>query len=235
MKRSTPKLAYALLTVSLLVLGGCKQPFWENWTDASAQANTAPDPAIAPPAPKLDMVMIPGQRFGPVTANTNHHDLVIWFGVEAIQDEEMSTPGGTLISVTHVHPGSEKAFTVVWADSSRSRVTSIRNVGTAWKLPEGIGVGSSFATLQEKLGRFWVYGFGWDHGGTIALDSSRLSQYDEWLVLRLRLVDGAAEQLPDDYSAVSGEGLFFSDNPHYQALNPTIGEVIVYLTPPPEP
>jgi len=208
-------------------------------TNLATPAPTSPVDKASPtsePTTKLtkfqtlsDTVVIPGERVGPVTRNTTRQDLVKQFGQNRLQDRAVSIGEGFTEPGTRVNPGVDRSFTVVWTDTSRTRPKEIRNLGPAWRTPEGIGVGTSLAQLQQTLGSFKFYGFGWDYSGTVLLEGTKLAKYKNALILRLRTAPGVAEKFPDDLRAVEGDGLFSSTNPHLRSLKPQVGEMIVRL------
>ena len=233
-----------LMVATLLWVGGCSIAPQDTQEDASPSTpvtevtppTAAPQSPVATESPStetaLDTVVIPGERFGSITPNMTRQDLAQLFGEEQLEDENVSVGEGFVEPGTQVNLGADQSFHIIWTDATRTKISAIRDMGSAWKTPEGIGMGTSLATLQEKLGDFWLYGFAWDYGGTIKLEDTALNAYDHLLVVRLAPEAGAAESYPDDYSSVMGDTLYASDNPHLQKLNPTVDEMIVYLTPP---
>lgn len=178
-----------------------------------------------------DTLIIPGERVGPVTHRTTRQDLAQRFGAIHLKDVDVHIGEGFTEPGTRVDLGTDYSLSVVWTDLSRTRVKEIRNLGSAWQTPQGIGVGTSLAQLQQKLGPFKLYGFAWDYGGTVVLDQTKLAQYKDDLILRLRLAPEAAEEFPNDFRAVIGDRLFSSNNPHLRSLKPEVGDMIVRLTP----
>ncbi|MBE9177185.1 hypothetical protein IQ268_01170 [Oculatella sp. LEGE 06141] len=228
--------------LSLLLLGGCA--FFNPTSDTSLSVKTpsptAESPAQAPTdtgdetngAALSDTVVVPGERVGPITPDTSHDELVERFGEDVLQDEEVSIGEGFTKPGTTVNLGEARSFSIVWTDESRTQPEEIRNLGSAWKTPEGIGVGTSFNELEQQLGEFELYGLGWDYGGTVALEDSDLSQYQDLLILRLQPTPEAAKSDASAFQAVTGDTLFSSDNPNFQQLDLTVGEMIVYLNRP---
>ena len=196
-----------------------------------------PYPASAPstqaqkPDTLSDTQVIPGVRVGPVTRNTTRQDLAKRFGAARLKDQPINIGEGETEPGTRVELGSKRSFSVVWTDSSRSKAKEIRYLGSDWRTPQGIGVGTSLAQLQQKLGTFKLYGFAWDYGGTVLLEGTKLAQYDQKLILRLRIAPDAARKSPNDFKAVMGERQFSSSNPHLRSLKPEVGEMIVQLAP----
>ena len=196
--------------------------------------------AIAPVAPESgailprlvaqqDITILPGERVGAVTKTTSRADLARMFGETALQDTQIPVGEGYAEAGTIVNGGTDQAFSVIWLDSARTQPAIVKDFGPAWKTPEGIHVGMAWEEVRAILGSFKIYGFGWDYGGTVVLEESNLSQYYGLMILRLDTTAAAAQQHPDAYQAVSGDGLFSSDDPNFQTLNPTVEQMIIYL------
>ncbi|MBD2460628.1 hypothetical protein H6G89_06180 [Oscillatoria sp. FACHB-1407] len=199
--------------------------------EASApQAAVASAPAAEPEA-EIDTTVVPGERVGPITRDTTRDDLVTLFGEDNLKDETVSIGEGESEVATIVYPDSERSLTVIWTDDTRSKLAAVINLGSAWKTPEGIGVGTSFTELQEKLGEFQLYGFDWDYAGTIVLEGSDLADYEGLLVLRVEPAENAAETAPSNYEAVMGDQLFPSTDPNFEPLGIKVGEMAVSLDP----
>jgi hypothetical protein len=201
------------------------------------------DSAVSPPASAVpqttaqrsiqaelsDTVVIPGDRIGPVTRTTNRQALEQIFGAANLSDEEVGMGEGETEPGTVVNRDAANAFTVIWTDETRTAAAGAINFGSAWRTPEGIGIGTSFAELQQKLGAFQLYGFEWDYGGSVVLENTRLSKYYGTLILRVAPTAASMERSPNDYDAVIGDELFPSSSPHFRALDITVEEMAVYL------
>ncbi|MBW4561714.1 MAG: hypothetical protein KME32_11270 [Mojavia pulchra JT2-VF2] len=179
-----------------------------------------------------DNLIIPGERVGPVTRKTTKQDLVKLFGASCLVDKSISGPEGMgSFAATQVNLGKERSFLVVWSDNTRTKPLDVRNLGSAWKTPEGISVGTSLSELRKKLGNFQLAGLGWDFSGHIFLNTSRLSRYHGKLYLMVDAAPNAYENYPKDYQAVSGDGTFSSSNPHWKPLGIRLAEITVVLNP----
>ena len=177
-----------------------------------------------------DTLIVPGERVGPVTRNTSRRDLARLFGASRLTDKTIPGPEGEgRFLATDVNLGRERSFTVVWSDSTQTKPGSVRNLGSAWKTPEGIGVSTPMAELRRQLGEFQLYGLAWDYSGTILLENTRLSRYAGALILTVEPAPGAAQRFPNDYRAVLGDGTFSSNNPHWQPLNMRVAAITVML------
>lgn len=205
---------------------------------ASPIASNSPgvsSPVISAPtqdttAPAAELLIVPGERVGQITASTGFDDLVDLYGAERLTNQQFSVGEGEMRPATRVDLGETRSFTVIWIDESRTQAESVSQLGTDWKTAEGIGMGSTLADLQSVLGSFQLYGFGWDYSGTVMLDGTRLAQYKNLLILRLAPQPGTIEARSADFEAVMGEQLFNSDNPHLQTLYPSVSRIIVRLT-----
>ena len=179
-----------------------------------------------------DTLIVPGERVGPITRTTTKQDLVKLFGASHLIDKTISGPEGMgSFAATQVNLNQGRSLLIVWSDNTRTKPLDMRNLGSAWKTREGIGVGTPLNELRKKLGNFKLYGLAWDYGGTILLDSSRLSRYQGKLILRVDTAPNAYEKFPNDYQAVSGDSTFSSNNPHWKPLGIRLAEIIVVLNP----
>lgn len=182
--------------------------------------------------PSKDTLIVPGERVGPITRTTTKQDLVKLFGASHLVDKTISGAEGMgSFAATQVNLNQGRSLLVVWSDNTRTKPLDVRNLAWAWKTREGIGVGTPLSELRKKLGDFKLYGLAWDYGGTILLDSSRLSRYQGKLILRVDTAPNAAQKYPNDYQAVSGDSTFSSSNPHWKPLVIRLAEIIVVLNP----
>jgi hypothetical protein len=194
--------------------------------------NNSHRPTIAQSKILTDTLIVPGERVGPIKRTTTKKDLVKLFGASRLIDKTISGAEGIgSYAATQVNLGRERSLLVVWSDKTRTKPLDVRNLGTAWKTREGIGVGTPWNELRQKLGNFKLFGLGWDYGGTILLESSRLSRYQGKLVLRVDATPNASQKYPRDYEAVLGDGTFSSSNPHWKRLGVRVTQMIVLLNP----
>ncbi|MBN4006361.1 hypothetical protein [Nostoc sp. LPT] len=187
---------------------------------------------VAKSQPLKDTLIVPGERVGPITRKTTKQDLVKLFGVSRLVDKTISGAEGIgSFAATQLNLNQGRSLLVVWSDNTRTKPLDVRNLGSAWKTREGIGVGTPLRELRRKLGDFKLYGLAWDYGGTILLNSSKLSRYQGKLILRVDTAPNASEKFPNDYQLVSGDGTFSSSNPHWKPLGISLTEIIVVLNP----
>jgi len=200
-------------------------------TDTDADAETETETSVDVQLP--DTMIVPGERVGPITRDTSRDRLVELFGEAALTDTEVAVGEGFTESGTVVAADSDAAFAVIWVDDSQTEPATVKDFGPAWQTPEGIGIGTSFAELQDILGPFELYGFGWDYGGTLVLEGSDLSNYYGSLILRVQPADpDLFQQQSGAFQALLGDKLISSNNPSLPDLDLVVDEMIVYINPP---
>jgi hypothetical protein len=175
------------------------------------------------------LMIIPGERVGEITANTNREQLAELFppNVATLQDVEVPLSEGMTAIGTKVEISKENQFTIIWKNEKKSQVEKIVDFGSAWNLPEGIHVNTTWKVLQEKLGEFQLFGFRWDYGGTLQLEGTPLEEYKDYLIIRVAPSLEAISSNTEALNAVSGERLIESKNPNLQQLNLKVSEIIV--------
>jgi hypothetical protein len=180
-----------------------------------------------------DTLIVPGERVGAVTPKTTKQDLVKLFGESSLKDKTISGPEGIgTFAATEVNLGADKSFLVVWSDDTRTKILDVRNLGSAWKTPEGIGVGTSFKQLRRTLGEFKLTGLGWDYGGYVNFQGTKLSRYRGKLVLGVDADENLAQKFPKDLQAVSGDQQLSSNNPHWKPLGMRVTRMVVVFSQP---
>ncbi|MFZ4640059.1 MAG: hypothetical protein ACOYMP_06635 [Nodosilinea sp.] len=181
-----------------------------------------------------DLLVVPGTRLGPVTANTSRQQLAQIYGETNLKDGQIPVGEGFTELGTIVAQGTDHQFTLLWLNQQRTKPLLAQDLGPAWKTPEGVGVDLPYTDLQAILGKFEVYGFEWDYGGTVSLEGSNLRKYARQLFLRLVADPAAIVSHPQAYRAVMGDRLFASTDPNLACLNMKVKTMIVYLNSPPQ-
>jgi hypothetical protein len=102
---------------------------------------------------------------------------------------------------------------------------------TRWVVGPGITLGTRLAELERRNGRpLTLTGFGWDYGGTVmgweqgALEQALLGGNGR-VILRLAITPDSAGSA--DARAVSGDGVFRSDDAAMRRLDPGVHQIIV--------
>jgi hypothetical protein len=138
-------------------------------------ATACAQPAPCGPAPGAnDRTLCLPERAGPLRPSTSRAALDSLFRADRVRDQPVDVGEGMSEPGTLVNIGLPDSARIVWSDSSRSRIASVLALGPAWRTQEGLGVGSSLADIERALGPVEVLGFGWDYGGTVMLDGTRL-------------------------------------------------------------
>lgn len=175
-------------------------------------------------------LIIPGKKVGAITSQTTRADLVKMFGESKLKDDVVLEGEGTIsVPVTKVNLGGDKYLTVVWEEDTRETLLYVRDFGSAWKTPEGIGVGTSLAELQAELGDFKLTGLGWNYGGFINLETTTLSEYQGLLSLKLAPDEEAIKQNTQQYEAVLSDRELSSTNPNWQLLKMKVSQMTVHF------
>ena len=120
----------------------------------------------------IDWLCIPGERVGPITAETSISTLKEIFGEKNIRtldvsSEELDTGPKIL---TYIFPDDKNELRIQWKDETFKNpwVVAFNNKGTQWKTPEGITIGSSLEEVMRINKKdFILTGFGWEYGGWV--------------------------------------------------------------------
>lgn len=171
-----------------------------------------------------------GGAIGPTTA---HADLAGAFDSRLI-DTMIHMGEAQFVPGTVVFPDDPlRRIELVWLDSARARPWRVQLTGdsTVWSVGPGITLGTSLSDLARlNQAPLSLTGFGWDYGGTVmgwnqgALEQALLGGNGRVI---LRLAVDSASVGSDDALAVSGDGIFPSDNRAMQRLDPKVRQIIV--------
>ncbi|MEO1145452.1 MAG: hypothetical protein AAFY26_07630 [Cyanobacteria bacterium J06638_22] len=189
-------------------------------------------PAAVAQAPTIDLTVIPGERVGAIDASTSRTELAELYGEENLTDADIPVGEGFVEAGTALDMGEGRSLNLIWNDETRTQPLEARDLGEAWKLPEGIGVGTTLGELEEILGLFELTGFGWDYGGTVFFEGTPLAEYDGLVWVRLSPPDGRLADSPGTFEAVMGDRMIPSDDPNLDALDLSVVDMGVYLSSP---
>jgi hypothetical protein len=199
---------------------------------------------------KHDWLIIPGERIGPITAQTSEEEIIKIFGIANVRREDIGVGEGETLPGTVIYPKDlRRRLAILWKDEkTRKAPTEARLYGrsSVWKTKNGISLGSPLKEIEKLNGKpFILMGFAWDYGGTIIdCNHGRLkeigcirktSSSTEGRNIILRLApeaefDGNGEfDGNKDYEAVLGDQEFSSAHPSMQKLNPRVYEITVVL------
>jgi hypothetical protein len=238
---------FALIAL-LLAACGAEQPASEpveapdgNSTDDASVAPSQDRP-FAPPAdakvlplgePRMVPQELQGKSHAPpradprVTCRSTRDSMTRRFGPEQLEDREVDLGEGTRAPGTLVAAGTPLAQEVVWADQERRHPERIRVLGEGIRDPGGLGLGSGLPELEGSLGPFELHGFGWDRGGTVQLEGTRLAGLQGKLFFRLEPSQTESPEAAAALETVRGEALFPSSDPRVQALEPVVAEFMM--------
>lgn len=223
---SAPIHSIAIATIAILFSSGLAST--SACDAARSLQNTSNSTTLA--QANTNTQIIPGVRVGPMTAQTTRQYLVTLFGQARLVDRTIPGPEGIgTFAATHVNWAGGRSFTVVWTDAKRTKPLHIRDFGSAWSTPEGIRVGMSMSDLRQQLGEFRLTGLGWDYGGGVLLENTKLARYSGKLILRVDAAANAAQKYPGDYRSVSGDRVLWSSNSHWKPLGIRVTQITVPL------
>ena len=126
---------------------------------------------------KNDWLIVPGKRFGPITATTTERELIRLFGRRNVRrGAAHRTADHQGEKVTVVFRSTRNEIQVFW----KKRYTHPDYVrtyakGGRWRTGSGLRIGSSLAAVEKANGRpFGLSGFEWDYGGFASWNKGRL-------------------------------------------------------------
>ena len=108
------------------------------------------------------------------------------------------------------------SLSIVWRDSTRTRIVGFTGLGRGWHTASGLRVGSSVAEMEAVLGTFAVLGFGWDYGGTAMLANTPLQ--DSGIFFRMQPRHDSTRTTAA-YRRVRGDRAYPTDSADVRALD----------------
>jgi hypothetical protein len=203
--------------------------FYPQVTLASVKETAKPQPQ-QPILSIADRRIVPGKRVGAIVKTTTYTDLVKLFGAKKLSNSEFNGAEGEIkLPATVVKFGNNKELKVVWKDRKRNRVFMTLVRDPDWQTKSGIHVGMTFPQLRQIAGKFQVSGLGWDYGNIVSFPALKTNPF-LGMGIKVDADDKASEQFPQEYNAVSGDGLQLADNdPRWKKLNMRVSVLeIVY-------
>lgn len=167
-----------------------------------------------------DMNVVPGQRVGPVTAYSSLNTLQALFGKANVAPGKLPIGRGETVDGARICPGTESEFHVIWHPSGiGQRISSVRLVGKAWQLDNGLHAGLTLADVEKINGKdFKLYGFDWEGGGYATFENGTLQK---GVIIRFKPTEA-------DYSKdLNGNKLIPSTSATLRAANPLVSEVTI--------
>jgi hypothetical protein len=108
------------------------------------------------------------------------------------------------------------SVSIVWRDSTRTRIGAFNGFGRKWQTASGLHVGSSLTEMEAVLGTFAVLGFGWDYGGTAMLANTPLQ--DSGIFFRMQPRHDSTRATAA-YRRVRGERAYPTNSADVRALD----------------
>jgi hypothetical protein len=185
-------------------------------------------------AQKLDWLIVPGQRVGPITASTTRADLDAMFGKENVQERNLDISEGPESATVVFGNDASAALAITWDKERPSTIHICFGTQTGpcrWRTAGGIRIGLPIREL-EKLNEksFQMTGFGGEPQGTVT--SWRKGQLEEdpaacgHLVVRLTPVAELTGELSKSESGLlkqlQGEKPYSSNSFPMLELNPVV-------------
>ena len=132
-------------------------------------------------AQKIDWLIVPGQRVGPITASTTRAELDAMFGKENVQERNLDISEGPEAATVVFGDDSSAALAITWDRERPSTIHVCFGTQTGpcrWRTAGGIRIGLPIREL-EKLNEksFQLTGFGGEPQGTVT--SWRKGQLEE--------------------------------------------------------
>jgi hypothetical protein len=159
-----------------------------------------------------DRQIVPGKRVGAIVKTTSYQDLVKLFGIKKLKNSEYYGPEGQVnLPATIVTFSKNKQLKVVWKDRKRDRIFMTIVADSDWRTNSGIHVGMSLPQLRKIVGKFKVSGLGWDYGNSVNFPD-RQTYPLVGLGIKVDADEKAMAKFPNDYQAVSGDGLDLADD-----------------------
>lgn len=177
------------------------------------------------PSDEIDLGIVPGERVGPMTANTTRDKLVELYGAENVADTDYPIGEGETVAASIIFSGTSREATIIWApDKKNAKVDRVVIAGEQWLLPAGIRPGDELAEVEEINGApFMIYGFGWDYGGVGYFKGGRLDRKAQ-IWFRPSVEEGP------DYEKVIGDSLFNSSDEAMRKVDPRVTEVAIVFS-----
>lgn len=222
--------------LALATLSGCPS------TPAGSPTPTVqtPKPAATSPGPVTtstpqatlakaeanDLTIVPGQGFGPITADSTEESLKQAFGAEQVKREKMYVGDGQEWEGVAIFPTQpDKRVEVFWFEEAPNRVQMIQIAGekSQWKTAQGVSLGTTLQELQKLNGKpFKMLGLGWDFGGGVADWNGGALEG-----LTLRCDSTSVELSEEENASISGDKTVMSDLPAMQKANPKVSKITV--------
>ena len=166
---------------------------------------------------------------GPFTPDLTEQRLVETYGAANVRAGDVYVGEGFSEPGAVVFPDSPAdRIEIVWRDGekrARPRFVRVNSQGSRWKTTDQIGMGSDLKSIEQINGRpFRLFGFGWDHSGSVASWAGGRLEGAETAgcLIRVALRPPGDGNWPAAWQQVVGDREFSSGHPAMQQLNPRV-------------
>jgi hypothetical protein len=190
-------------------------------------------PTVNPGAGQMDYVVTP-DRVGNIRKTTTRAQLTAIFGAANLDDFTSYGPEGQNASpATRLMRNGTNELHIIWQDASRQAISRVQIYGGPWHTQDGLAPGMPLTQLRQMFGEFKFYGFGWDYGGLLILDTNpKLSQYlkARHLSFDLGTPRDCCHQFPEAaYLPLMGDQEIATTDPRLTVIKPEIRVMSVYF------
>lgn len=195
-----------------------------------------------------DFLVVPGERVGPIRANSTEANLIKYLGKSVVTARDSIYDGeGNVTIGTTLYKGTGDQAHILWKDTARFANPNyvliqpqLDETGLAartprWTTKAGLRYGTTLKEVERINGKaFTLYGFEWDYGGYVVdwgggklhtpgekpLFGARFTYWIQQSSPTTPALEKAAEQ-------VVGDSEFSSAHPAMQQLNPRAASMSV--------
>jgi hypothetical protein len=161
---------------------------------------------------------------GYITPTSTIKDIMKAYGPEHTQPWSVPIGEGEVVAGTRVLGGSKNEVLIEWKSSGTPERITIASLGTDWKTPEGISIGSTIESAEKANGApFKITGFEWDYPArTVSWEGGHLS---DKLQMDFEYSDSLSQKLSQQIPV--GEGSFSSSLPSIKAMGLKVSRIFV--------
>lgn len=179
---------------------------------------------------KLDFLVIPGERVGPIRVNTSEEKLIRMYGPSVARGQLKVF--GKMEQVNTLFKGTSEALAIQWKDPlARTEIKAVHVIGKngKWHSYEGLQTGLSILDLTKvNKGPVNFFGFNWEYAGVIdSYQKGILNKQKKFFYIVLGPRNRKAVQ--PYLKGFSGNKLFSSQTAGVDKLDLIVNSLVVYL------
>ena len=167
--------------------------------------------------------VIAPENVGGITPSSTRADVEKLFGSKNVEPYDVPVGEGMTVEGTQVFGGTKDRLTIEWKTTGTPERITIAGIGTEWKTPEGITVGSNLKEVEAVNGKpFTLTGFEWDYPGrTVSWEGGKMPSQ-----LQLEF-DYSKVLSQEEESQVIGDRDFSSSHPVMQKKQLRVNSIYV--------